>query len=213
VNGASSARDGPPGAGVLENDPWLVSRFSERWRQKPRWWRRAVAVSALLLFVVPATLFGASLGRAWLIERGLRDEVSLVGTVHVLATSTTPLGGSVNYNVAVRNTGARPVQITGVDISQSRLHITDKSPSPLRLAAGETGEVAVSVRLDCTRGGPFDPRDGLRGEVVAIARSGTQHRVYIAFEQGFLLTDVANTLCRVRPGLTDEELSGPVLGQ
>ena len=215
VNGASSGDssvgDGPSDIDLLENGPWLLSRLSERWRQKPLWWRRSVAAGALLVVVVPVTLFAASQGRGWLIERGLRDEVSLVGTVRVSAASMTPVGGSVNYTVAIRNTAARPVQIIGVDISESRLHVTDRGRRLPRLAPGETGDVAVSVRLDCTRGGAFDRRGGLHGTVVAIPRSGVQHSVYITFEKAFLLTDVANTLCRIRPSTKDVELSGPVL--
>jgi hypothetical protein len=174
-------------------------------------WRRAKRRPALLIVVVLAALFVASRGHGWLIERGHRDEVAVSGTVRVSAASTSPLGGSVNYAVAVRNVGPQPIQVTQVDISHARLRVTTAGIRPLRLAPDETGEIAVSVRLDCTRGEAFHQPDGLQATVVAVPLSGKQHSVSITFEQANLLTDVANTLCRVRPALSDEELSGPVL--
>lgn len=152
-----------------------------------------------------------SQGRGWVVQQRLRDEVSLTGTMRVWAASATPAGGSVNYSVAIRNTGPRSVQITAVGIVQSRLRVTNREQSLPRLAPGETAGIDVSVRLDCTVGAEFGPQEALRGTVVGVPLSGRQHRVNITFEQSSLVTDVANILCGARPGLTEQEVSGPVL--
>jgi hypothetical protein len=83
------------------------------------------------------------------------------------------------------------------------------SAAALRLVPGHSGEVPVSVRLDCTRAATTG--DGLRGTVDAIPLSARQHTVSVIVEGAFLITDVADTLCRVKPDLKDAELSGPIL--
>jgi hypothetical protein len=176
-----------------------------------------MATRGLLFVAVVVIAVLASQVRGWLADRDARDEVSLAGTVRVSATSMTPAGGAVNYTVAVRNTGPRSVRITGVDVAHPRVRIrgtagTGGTGGPaLSLASGDTGEVAVSVRLDCTRGGPFAPDEGLRATVDAIALSGRRHRVDVSLDRASLITTAANTMCRVRPDLEDAELSGPIL--
>lgn len=147
---------------MLENSSSL-SRFGDRWSGLPSRQRRALTVAALVPTAVVAIMLVASEGREWVVEQGLRDEVSLTGTVRVWAASTTPAGGSVNYSVAIRNTGRRSVQITAVSIVQSRLRVTNREQSLPRLAPGETAGIDVSVRLDCTVGVEFGPHEALRG--------------------------------------------------
>jgi hypothetical protein len=193
---------------VLENGPSTSLRLSDEWRRTPPRRRRAVSFSIGVLTAVLALGVLAIQGRGWLVERGLRDQVSLVATVRVSAASMTPRGGSVNYIVAVRNTGPRAVQITGVDVSASRLEVRGTSAAALRLVPGDSGEVPVSVRLDCTRAATTG--DGLRG-TVAIPLNARQHTVSVTVDGAFLITDVADTLCRVKPDLKNAELSGPIL--
>jgi hypothetical protein len=186
---------------------------SDGWSRRLLRWYRAVAARRLLLLAVLVIAVLASQVRGWLVERGLRDEVSVAGTVRLYAASMTPVGGSVNFTVAVHNTGPRTVRITGVDVSQPRLRVRGTDGSALRLAPEDTGEVAVSVRLDCTQGDPFVPNEGLRATIDAIPLSGRRHRIDVSLERASLITNVANTMCRVRPDHQDAELSGPILAR
>jgi len=50
----------------------------------------------------------------------------------------------------------------------------------------------------------------LRAKIVATPESGRERKVPTALAQTALVTDVADTLCRVRPDLRGRELSGSV---
>lgn len=203
--------DGPE-TDLLEGGPesGVRSRLGSSWRFASRR-QRIVAVGALLLVTLPAVTVVVLLkARSWLEERNLRDQVSVTTTIDVAVSSTTPLGGRVDYFVVVRNTGTRDVRISGLAHTDARLRIRSRDFAPVVLAPGSTVDIPVSVRLDCT-GSPIGTAT-LLGTVAATPASGRAQDVPASLGRSLLLTDVAQTLCEVRPELTDRELSGPVGG-
>ena len=201
-----------PETDLLEGGPesGVGSRLGSTWMFASRR-QRLVAVSALLLLTLPAiTLVVVLKARSWLDERRLRDEVSVTTTIDVAVSSTTPLGGRVDYFVVVRNMGTRDVRVSGLEHTDARLRIRSRDFAAVVLVPGSTVDIPISVHLDCT-GSPIGTA-ALLGTVWATPASGRAQDVPASLGRSLLLTDVAQTLCEVRPELTDRELSGPVGG-
>jgi hypothetical protein len=152
--------------------------------------------------------------RDWLDERSLRNQVSLRANIAVWASSSSPpVGGRVDYSVSIRNLGERPIRVTKVDIVNTRLRIRNRDTRPRVLGAGQTVSVPLSVRIDCTAGEGQVRQERLRGAIAAYPLSGRLRTVRPTFGHATLITDVADTLCRVRADLQGAELSGPVIRQ
>lgn len=201
-----------PETDLLESgpEPGVGSRLGSTWMFASRR-QRMVGVGALLLLILPTvTVVIVLKTRAWLNERSLRDQVSVTATIDVAVSSTTPLGGRIDYFVVVRNVGRRAVRISGLAHTDARLHIRSRDFATILLAPGSTVDIPISVRLDCT--GPPIGTAVLLGTVAATPASGRAQDVPTSLDRSLLLTDVAQTLCEVRPELTDRELSGPVGG-
>lgn len=193
---------------MLENEPEGSSRLAGRWSRRPRWWRWVgvlLGIGAMLPVLVTSA-------QDWAAERAAQDELLLSARLRVWTSSTNPVGGRVDYFVVIRNAGERPVVVTGVDVAELRLRVTDRVDRGVEVAAGDVRSVPVSVRLSCAPGADFDRDAALRAVVSAEPQSGRQRAVTVPVERSELLTDVANTLCSVRPDLADKELSGPILG-
>jgi hypothetical protein len=153
---------------------------------------------------------GAAHLRAYLHTRALRDQVTLSATVEVAASSTTPLaGGRVDYYLAVRNVGPRQVRISGLQLSDLRLRIVSRNFAGQVVQPGTTVDIPVSVRLDCVALGK-EGAGVLHGTIAATPQSGRLRSVAATVAHTALITDVAATLCQVRPGLRGQELSGLV---
>ena len=201
-----------PETDLLERGPesGVGSRLGSTWMLASRR-QRLVALGAVLLLTLPAVTVVVVLKvRSWLAERSLRDQVSVTATIDVAVSSTTPLGGRIDYFVVVRNTGTRDLRVTGLALTDARLRIRSRDFAPSVLTPGSTVDVPISVRLDCT-GKPIGTA-ALLGTVTATPTSGRAQDVPTLLERSLLLTDIAQTLCEVRPELTDRELSGPVGG-
>ena len=171
------------------------------------------AARALLVAAGVVVLAGAALvwWREQAVERELRQRVVLVASIGVESSSTSPPGGSVHYFLVVRNDGPRPVSIESLDASDGGLRVQLRDAGARRLAAG--GEVALplSVRLTCgpdigtTPGSRLDPRLTVRNEDGGSAVRDVDPGAAVS------VLDLAATLCGIRPGLREHELSGPVL--
>jgi hypothetical protein len=199
-----------PSQEVMDDGPRGVSP-AERWRAIPRARRRALTAAVALLLACAAAGIGGRQGAAWLEERRLADRVQLRASIDVRSWSTTMTSrGRVDFFARVYNTGRRPVSITAVRITQPGLSIRSRPAPPRAVDAGEWLRVPLSVILDCTRHRTPPPAGGLRGEVAASSPNGRARDVVASFDRATLITDVADTLCRIRPGLRDAELSGPV---
>jgi hypothetical protein len=147
----------------------------------------------------------------WRSERQLNDTVGIRAVIDVSSSSTTPLGGRVDFSVTIRNDGPRRVRITGVSIAQDGLRVAARGlGTGAFVHAGSAKDVSLSVRVDCNqrKSGPIVP--GLRGVVNVRPRSGNLHRVSLTFAQATPLIDVAQTLCSIGPH-DFGELSGPIL--
>ena len=201
--------DGPE-ADLLEGrpEPGVGPRLGSSWTSASRR-RRLVAVVAVLLLILPAMAAVAVFGtRSWLAERSQRDQVSVTATVDVAVSTKRPLSGRIDYFVAIRNTGSSDVRIAGLTHTDARLRIRSRDFATILLAPGSTANVPISVRLDCS-GLPIGA-GALLGTVTATPPSGRARDVPTSLDRSLLLTNVAQTLCEVRPELTDRELSGPV---
>jgi hypothetical protein len=168
--------------------------------------RLVVAVAVLVLLGGGVVEF-----RTWSAERDIRQAVELTTALDVTSSSTSVPGGEVRYVVRVRNDGSRPVSVTAVDAAGAGVRVRMGDARHLPVAAGHEIAVPVSARLSCGEGTDAARGGGLAGEVRVRREDGgsTTRRVHL--EPAALLLDVARTLCAVRPGLRDHELSGPVL--
>lgn len=193
-----------PGPGeLLESGPPPVP-WRDRWAALPRAARRLVAGLVVL------ALAGA--GVAWYLdraaERELAERVALTASLGVSSSSTTPPGGEVGYFAVVRNDGPNPVEVAAVAGATDRLRVSMRNRSGPRLDPGTEHAIALSVLLTCRPGRP--PAE-LPVEIrLRRADGGTTSR-RVDLQPAALVTDVAATLCAVRPGLRDHELSGPAL--
>jgi hypothetical protein len=115
----------------------------------------------------------------------------------------------VSFFVVVRNDGGRPVQVSDVDGAAAGLRISAVDPRERLLTPGTEAAVPVSVRLTCPA---YADGSDLVTAVAVRRQDGSRVTRRVRPEPAGLLTDVARTLCRARPGLTDQEISGPVLG-
>ncbi len=185
--------------GGMRPAPWR-----RRWTALPRAARLSVAGLVVLL--------AAAGGGLWLrdraAERALAQRVDVAASFSVSSLSTTPPGGQVAFFLVVRNEGVRPVWVTSVGGGDDGLVLGTHDEVERQVAPHGEASVPVSVRLTCDRyagGGGLTAEIGLRrtdGSTV-IRRSRP--------DPASALTEVATTLCAVRPDLRDQELSGPVL--
>jgi hypothetical protein len=108
----------------------------------------------------------------------------------------------------VRNGGALPVWITAVEGAADGLRLRTPDGADQRVAPGGEAAVPVSVRLTCDR---YTGGEGLTTELAVRRQDGGSVTRRLRPGSADALTDVATTLCAVRPDLRDRELSGPVL--
>jgi hypothetical protein len=193
---------------VLDDGPRGVSP-AELWSAVPRRRRRGMAAGVAVILAFTAAGAGVREAQQWLQERRLRDQVELRAAIDVQSWSSPLAGDRVDFFAIVHNTGSRPVRVTAIDIRYPRLHIRNRAAPRRPLAAGETLRVPLSVILDCTD--RRTPRaGGLRGTVAASGANGRVRSVPASFDRSGLATDVADTLCSIRPNLRGAELSGPL---
>jgi hypothetical protein len=164
----------------------------------------------MIAAVVVVGLLGA--GLAWYrdraAERELAERVELTTSLGVSSSSTTPPGGEVGYFVVVRNEGPRPVVVTAVEGTTDRFRLSMRYDHQPRLDPGTLNAIALSVRITCRPGrSPAELPVAIR---VRREDGGTAVR-RVDLQPAALVGDVARTLCAVRPGLRDHELSGPTL--
>jgi hypothetical protein len=204
-----------PETEIMASPPTLATRARARWSALPRRRRAAVAVPAAVLVAVLTAGVAVRQGQHWLAERSRRDDVALTATTGVWASSTTPVGGSIDFFVSVRNTGPRRVRIESVDSRESRMTVRSRRNLHYEVLPGTAVDVPVSVRLDCAGTGlvpgPGDEAGPLRATIAADPLSGRRRTVHAPLARSPLLTHVADTLCAIRPGLRGKELSGPVV--
>lgn len=202
---------------VIESPSTGASRLADRWSTLSR--RGRMSVTAVSGLVVAALLlgYGAVFVNRLLAERALDDQVTLQTSLGITASSMAAGGGRVDFFASVRNSGPRPVSVTGVQISAPRLQISSQAIQPPQVAPGETVRVPLSVLLDCVASGPDragtgpgSADDALPGLVSAVPPSGGQRSVATTFDHARLVTAVADTLCAVKPELRGVHLDGPV---
>jgi hypothetical protein len=182
---------------------------------RPPWCRRAWAVlprSGRVLLVGVLVLAAAAAGglelRDRAAERELGRQVDLSASLGLSSLSTTPPGGQVSFFVVVRNEGPRPVRITAVEGTAAGLRLRGVDVGERLLSPDAETAVPVSVRLTCPG---YDGGGDLVTSVAVRRQDGGRATPRVRPEPAGLLTDVADTLCRSRPDLRDQELSGPVL--
>jgi hypothetical protein len=164
----------------------------------------------VVLGVVVVLVCGGLWLRDWSAERALRRAVELTTTFGVTSSSTSPAGGSVRYFVLVRNDGSRPVTVTSVEAAHQGLRVRMQDAGGRRIDAGRAIQIPLSARLTCGDG--FDATDGPLTAAIGVRREdGGSATRRVALTPAALVLDVAATLCEVRPGARDLELSGPVL--
>lgn len=192
----------PPGE-LFDSGPPRVT-WRERWAGLPADWRRIVAGLVVLAVVGAAALWF----RDRAAERELAQRVELTASLGVSSSSTTPPGGEVGFFVVVRNDGPRPVVVTAVEGTTGRFRLTMRHDHQPRLDPGTVNAIALSVRLTC-RPGRDSPE--LPVEIRLRRQDGGSASRRIDLQPADLVRDAGATLCAVRPGLRDHELSGPVL--
>jgi hypothetical protein len=197
----------PPGGGTAQGE-LLESRrtraWGERWALLSPATRRLVVVLGVLCVVAAGLVWF----RDWSADRELRNRIALTTALGVSSSSTTPPGGEVGFFVVVRNDGARPVEVTAVEGATDRLRLSMRYDHQPRLDPGTVNAIALSVRLTCRPGrGPAE----LPVEIRLRRQDGGTTSRRVDLQPAALVRDVATTLCAVRPGLRDHELSGPAL--
>ena len=182
-----------------------------------RWWlsvpvrrRRGARVATATLVVVVLAASGAVHLRSSLDERDRRGVVNLEVSMGVWASSSSPPGGHVTYYFAIRNDGEAPLEVTSVTATGDRLRLRSRDDIARRLEAGQEILVPLSALLTCSSG-IVDADGAPRVQIDARRDDGSVKRQWPLLRDATLLLDAADTLCHVRPGLTDYELSGPVL--
>ncbi|MDP9221465.1 MAG: hypothetical protein M3P23_13145 [Actinomycetota bacterium] len=196
-------------AEVIETPTGAGLRLLDLWQRGPQWLRIAgpSVVLAVALVVTVASVSRQERERRE--EQRVNDVVAVEATLAVVSSSTHPLGGSVNFFANVRNDGPRSVYVRNLTISQDGLRVIQRSTTRLPLvAAGESVELSLSVRLDCAMRSLATGGDVLRGLMTVESQNGRSHRVVVAVHASSL-TNVATTLCAVSPRLF-RELSGPL---
>ncbi len=176
----------------------------------PRWWetvpgpvRRLAAVLVVVLLVVAGIL--------WLRDRAADREraqrIDLVTSLALESSSTSPPGGRVSYFVVVRNDGPRSVTVTGIGGGGEGLRLRMRDDVAVTIPVGGELSIPLSIRLTCADA----PSGPLTAELAIRRADGGATSRGVDLEPGYLVLDVAGTLCAVRPDLRDHELSGPVL--
>jgi hypothetical protein len=194
-----------PGVEFLEGGPG-PSRWRTRWAGLPTGARRLLVLLAVLV-VLGA---GGLRLRDWSAERELRQRVELATSFGVWSSSTSPPGGAVGFFLLVRNDGARPVWITGVDGEGDRVRLRMRVDGQRLVEAGREIEVPMSVRLTCDAGD--EPSgSGLSAAITVRREDGASVTRRTELRPAAPVLDVAASLCQVRPDLRDHELSGPVI--
>ena len=172
------------------------------------------AVRALLVGVAVVLLAAAGLfwWREQAAERELRQRVVVSSSIGVLSSSTFPRGGSVHYFLVVRNDGPRPVSIESLEASADGLRLRLRDSGDRQVAAGAEVALPLSARLTC--GGDAGTGQLPRLQPELTLRNEDGGSVVRDVEPGAAtsLLNAVGALCRVRPHLVDQELSGPVLG-
>jgi hypothetical protein len=163
----------------------------------------------IVLAVVVVLGCGGLWLRDWSVERGLRQAVDLTVTLGVASSSTSPPGGSVRYFVLVRNDGSRPLMVTSVEGALRGLRVRMRDAGGRRIGAGREIAIPLSARLTCSDG--VGAGAELPAAIVVRREDGGSATRRVALTPASLVVDVATTLCDVRPGLRNHELSGPVL--
>ena len=196
------------GPDVLDGDvlegglrpPW----WQRAWTALPRWGR------LLALALVAAVVLGAvgSELRERAAERAQARRVVLAASMSLSSVATTPPGGQVSFFVVVRNEGARPVRVTALEGAADGLRLRMQDDVERLVSPDGETAVPVSVRLTCAA---YTGDAGLRTEIGVRRADGSGTTLRVRPDPADLLLDVATTLCRSRPGLSDQELSGPVL--
>ena len=193
-----------PGTVDLFDSGPAPARGVRWWRARPRRWRRVAIAAAVVLLLIA----GAVGLRARDADRRLAERVRLDAVLRVGVSSTSPPGGAVRYSVAVRNDGARPLTVRSVTGSTDRLRL--RAAGDRRLFPGRVADIPLSVRLTC--GTPAAAGGTVVSAEVRVRRDdGTVLSRRVALRSTGPLLDVVATLCAVRPGLRDAELSGPVV--
>ena len=166
----------------------------------------------LVLVVGVVVVLGC--GGVWLRDRSAEHElgqaVELRTTFGVVSSSTSPPGGAVRFFVLVRNDGPRPLTVTSVDASRRGLRVRMGEAGDRRVDAGREIEIPLSARLTCVDG-VDGVAAGLPAAIGVRREDGGSATRRVELAPAALVLDVAATLCEVRPGLRDYELSGPVL--
>lgn len=176
-----------------------------RWSALPRR-RRALVVAVAVLLLAGALAVPV---HAWQTERRLSRAVVLAASLDV-STSMYPAGGSVDWSVAVRNGGPRPVSLEGLQATSARLAVRLRDGGGQRIEPGQQAQVPVSARLTCGAE-PVPGEDRLAADVRVRRADGGEVVRRVPLSSAGPLLDVAATLCAVRPQLRDVELSGPVV--
>jgi hypothetical protein len=182
---------------------------SPGWRA--RWAALPGRVRALLAAVLVVALLAA--GAVWVrdraLEQGLQRRVSLVASLGVSSSSTSPPGGAVRYSVLVRNAGPRPVWITSVDGATDGLRLVVPT-GDRRVDPGRVLSVPMSALVTCALEATGTSSSTLRAVLHVRRQDGVSSGVRVALRAGDLLLGVAATICAVRPNLRDYDLSGPI---
>jgi hypothetical protein len=208
------AADAPDPWAPAEAEEELTGDVLEGGMQPPRWRRRWTALprAARQLLVAVVVLLAAGAGGLWLrdraAERALAERVDLTASMGLSSLSTTPPGGQVSFFVVVRNDGALPVRITGLEGAATGLRLRMLDDVVRQVSPNGEAAVPVSVRLTCPR---YAGGEGLTTEVAVRRADGAAVIRRVRPDPADLLLDVATTLCKSRPDLRDQEISGPVL--
>jgi hypothetical protein len=153
---------------------------------------------------------GVLLLRYWSAERALRQEVGLATALGVWSSSTSPPGGEVGFFLLVRNDGTLPVSVTSVEAADRGVQLRMRDDVERIVAPGREIDIPLSVRVTCVAGAAA-ARSVLGAELGLRLEDGTATSRRVDPERASVVLDVAATVCEVRPGLRDHELSGPVL--
>ena len=193
------------------------SAWERRWRALPPAWRQRLTAGAVVAVTGCALVAGGAQAREWLADRSERQRVSLSTSVVVSSSSTTPRGGHVSYFVEIHNAGSLPLGVASVRAEAPDLQVSARDGRPRQVPAGGDVLVPLSVLLTCPPAGPAGARDGglpaaeVDMELEVDRADGERTRQRLPLLRFTLISNVAGTLCTVRPDLRDYELSGPLV--
>ena len=183
-----------------------MSWSQERRAPVPPRGRWLVAGLAVLVLLGGGVLFL----RYWSAERVLRQEVGLSTALGVWSSSTSPPGGEVGFFLRVGNDGTLPVAVTSVDAADRGVRLRMRDDGERIVDPGREIDIPLSVRVTCGAGAGA-ASSVLGGELGLRLEDGAATSRRVDLERAPVVLDVAATVCAVRPGLRDHELSGPVL--